>query len=390
MISPGQANDDAGPDFRHAVIASEETGTVRGDVEVHVRASYWEAHGHHRDPHYNGVILHVVLRDDRGVATELESGAWVPVLAVGELQGHLQGDGTPLERGREPCRTALERLGRGGVQRTLEQAGEARFLEKASRFRRALGRQEADQVLYTGILEALGYSRNRAPFRKLARRLPWYRLRGVAPEEGQEERLAENLEGLLLEAAGLQPGPEQDPKGGGKPGWRAFRVRPSNYPLQRLRGAAVLLARYLPRGLTSGIGERLRTASGSGAVRSLVEGLTVEGAGPRGVALIGRDRAGVIAVNAVLPFLWAWGREVGDEAIARQAREVYRRYPKLAADRVVRQMEERLGTGERLLGITACHQQGMHHLSRHCCSPAQYDRCPLRGAAPTCPVGRPA
>lgn len=60
VIYPGRTNSESGPDFHHAIIATGE-GELRGDVELHVRSSGWQAHGHHRDPRYNGLILHVVM-----------------------------------------------------------------------------------------------------------------------------------------------------------------------------------------------------------------------------------------------------------------------------------------------------------------------------------------
>lgn len=60
IIYPGRVNDDRGADFRDAIIATNH-GLLKGDIEVHVNASGWQAHRHHRDPHYNRVILHVVM-----------------------------------------------------------------------------------------------------------------------------------------------------------------------------------------------------------------------------------------------------------------------------------------------------------------------------------------
>jgi hypothetical protein len=52
-----------GPDFADAMITFD--GQLRtGAVEIHRNASDWERHGHHLDPAYNSVILHVVARPD--------------------------------------------------------------------------------------------------------------------------------------------------------------------------------------------------------------------------------------------------------------------------------------------------------------------------------------
>ena len=60
IVYPGRINDDRGPDFRDAVIATSG-GLINGDIEVHVKSSDWQAHRHHQDPAYNRVILHVVM-----------------------------------------------------------------------------------------------------------------------------------------------------------------------------------------------------------------------------------------------------------------------------------------------------------------------------------------
>jgi len=65
IIHRGWANGGSGPDFHHAIIALKENGLLKGDVEIHVSSSQWRSHGHHRDPGYNGVILHVVMWDNQ-------------------------------------------------------------------------------------------------------------------------------------------------------------------------------------------------------------------------------------------------------------------------------------------------------------------------------------
>jgi len=81
IIYPGRKNDDRGADFRDAVIATSQ-GIIKGDIEVHVKSSDWQAHRHHQDPAYNRVILHVVMWHNSQAATELHNGKTAPILAL--------------------------------------------------------------------------------------------------------------------------------------------------------------------------------------------------------------------------------------------------------------------------------------------------------------------
>ncbi|MBT8320301.1 MAG: DUF2851 family protein, partial [Eudoraea sp.] len=61
---PGKLNKNAGPDFLNARIVIG--GTLwAGHVELHLKSSHWNMHGHSDDPNYQNVILHVVWKDDK-------------------------------------------------------------------------------------------------------------------------------------------------------------------------------------------------------------------------------------------------------------------------------------------------------------------------------------
>lgn len=63
VISPGQYNTNQGPDFSEAKIKIGNTTWV-GNIELHFKTSDWEKHNHHKDKHYDTVILHVVWEND--------------------------------------------------------------------------------------------------------------------------------------------------------------------------------------------------------------------------------------------------------------------------------------------------------------------------------------
>lgn len=60
---PGQLNKEQGPDFLQARIRIGDT-ILAGSVELHIRTSGWDRHGHSQDPNYSNVILHAVYEHD--------------------------------------------------------------------------------------------------------------------------------------------------------------------------------------------------------------------------------------------------------------------------------------------------------------------------------------
>jgi len=61
VISPGIWNKDGGPDFLKAHLRIGDR-VYRGDVEIHLFENGWHSHGHHCNPRYNQVILHVCYK----------------------------------------------------------------------------------------------------------------------------------------------------------------------------------------------------------------------------------------------------------------------------------------------------------------------------------------
>ncbi|NOR86382.1 MAG: DUF2851 family protein [Bacteroidales bacterium] len=69
LIKTGVENTDSGPDFFNARMKIGDAEWA-GNVEMHIRASDWDKHGHQKDAAYNNTILHVVLVCDKTIKTK--------------------------------------------------------------------------------------------------------------------------------------------------------------------------------------------------------------------------------------------------------------------------------------------------------------------------------
>ena len=354
VLYPGRRNGGPGPDFKDAMIQLDEAPPQRGDVEVHRTDSGWREHGHHEDPNYNNVVLHVVMRQRARGATERQDGREVPVTTLSASGGEAK---APLEL---PLLRKWRSLDKAELVRAVEDAGERRFRKRSDFYLDELLIEDADELLYRGIMESLGYSRNRDAFLKLARLAPWRSLCRVGEGLYGDRRVSE-LRKLLKVTAGLEDGESAVPSSWrgnrmDRGEWRFAGVRPGNQPPVRIEGAAALAARFLESGPVRG----LRPAVAEDGPGPLVRALT---AGEGGRTLIGRSRALDTAVNHVLPFFHAWSVLVEDGSLAEDALRLYFGMPRPADNETTREMASLLGVGRGLLKGAAA-QQGLIQMYR--------------------------
>jgi len=398
VIYPGRTNGDNGPDFRDAVIVNKSHLT-KGDIEVHVKSSDWYSHEHHANAAYNNVILHVVMWHDCNSATLLQSGKLVPVLCLAKALRH-QAYLLPHQL---PCFQILDHMDRQTLEKLLSTGGEERFEQKARHFQAELKQEEAGQVLFRGMMRALGYAKNTKPFEDLARRML---LNSIESRGGLALKQA-----LLLGTAGLLPSQrwpgkfarekevqelEQIWQSVGKKvktmkedDWNFSHIYPNNSPVRRIVAQSYLLERYCAGKLLAGILQLVKEAPMPKGHHALENGLTVTGddywrdhfdfdarSKTKISALLGNSKAGEIAVNVILPFAFSWGKVANEPELMKKAIELYNSYPKLAENEITRHMAKQLGL-EEPSDFTACHQQGLIHIFRNYCREGRCSQCPL-------------
>ncbi len=227
VLHPGRWNLLGGPDFKQARLRLDDGPEVMGDVELHLHANAWEAHGHAADRAYAGVCLHVVLFPPpagwvtRGTeGREIPIAALLPLLhcdleeyaaeaAVAQLAG--RSAGTSLVRVLAEWRGwPLEAL-----RPVLQQHSEARWRQKVHFARKRIERLGWTEACHHAALEILGYRFNRSPMLWVA---------GAHP-------LTDWAAGKVDPAA-VYAGEA----------WQAQAVRPANHPRTRLRQYAAWCA----------------------------------------------------------------------------------------------------------------------------------------------------
>ena len=409
VIYPGRFSGDSGPDFRDVVVANRLRLT-KGDVEVHVRSSDWYNHEHHIDTAYNNVILHVTLWHDCNSPTLLQSGKPVPLICLAKALRH-QAYLLPY---RLPCFGIRDHVDSSTLERVLNAAGEERFKQKATHFQaqilgpelRSLSAGEAGgQVLYQGMMRALGYAKNTGPFQELADRVPLGFIEsrqalttkqalllgtaGLLPSQRLRGRSASGKEGRELERIWQSaPGKANSMT---ESDWNLSHVYPNNSPVRRIVAQSYLLQRYRRGKLLAGILRLVRDAAPPNGWHELESGLTVVGAGywldhfdfdvrskTKASALLANSKAGEIAVNVVLPFAFYWGESASDARLTQKAMELYHTYPRLAENCLTRHMTDQLCL-KGLAGLNACQQQGLIHIFRSYCREGRCEQCPLAG-----------
>lgn len=429
VLYRGLPNGDRGPDYLGAVVSLGRGRPRSGDIELHLRSSQWRAHGHHLDARYNGVVLHVVWEDDNPGPTVLSSGRQVPVLA---LAGVLQLQRPPAFP-EEPCRQEpgpdLSRL-----CQVLDRAGLDRFWGKSARLEGDMSILPAGEVLYQSLSESLGYSHNKASFRRLAASLPLAVLEGYlwGQDPSRREAMAEALlmgaAGLLPTQRGLGPGPgwpsllEARWEGSGREGHLApadwsLGVRPDNHPVRRLAGLACMVVASLEEGLVDWMMGVLRGGYRFQEARANPDHTTPSTLSPEPLALypgpgrrrempwerqvrgywrdhfdfgrpgarlsaflIGPGRALEVAANVLLPFAHALGQTVGDEELSQAAEDTFCRLLAPCSNQVTRHMAGQLMAHPDARALaTARRHQGLLHLFHSYCT---------RGRCGVCPLGR--
>jgi hypothetical protein len=456
VLSTGTLNLEGGPDFRHAKVRIGGT-TYVGDIEIHRTVYEWLQHHHEADPRYNKVILHVVLEGDtEKFPTVVQSGRLVPILL---LEPFLTDSIRSLwqkaildERARRaetikcyrvngsvPTDLLRRWLNHLAVERMelklrrfeerLKQLVHESQLEVREEYLRYRAQREGlpeeippplpeltpkdlakktlwEQILYEGMVEGLGYSKNQEPFIRLAQNvsLAWVRATDLAHD-------LQTLEAVLFGAAGLLPKirslKEPESRGYAREllqrwhtarqqyrgevlhaaDWQFFPTRPSNFPTVRLAAVPQLIQMLLHDDLFRRFIQTFKSPLPVGEKRALFHSFFPIALHPywsyhynfderatRQIKPLGASRIDDILVNTFLPIALLYARVFKDKAVREGAIELLQTLPSLSENSVTRLMAKQLLKGRVKLDSVGA-QQGVIQLYKFYCTEERCAEC---------------
>ena len=359
ILSVGEHNRDAGPDYSHARIRIDGHEWV-GNIEIHVCASDWTKHHHHLDKAYDNIILHVVRTADKPIYNS--KGELVPQCELNypSDKDYLSALFESAQRmdsaiARIVCAEQLlhdPRLLTEGWRKTLlckrlecKRASITRLLE--------ITKGSWEHALYISLARNFGFHTNSVPFEELAINTPLSCLQ-------KHRNSLFQLTALLLGQAGLVQEPELQKeydflrvKFGLTPLegsiWKHARLRPQNSPELRIRQFAQLM--HQSENLLSKI---LDTDD--------LKELEVLFAVPQ----MGKSSVDILLINTVIPYKYAYALHQNNPVKAEQALRLMEKIP-AENNTIVRQW--------RVLGQevkNAADTQALLHLYQNYC---QHHEC---------------
>lgn len=325
IVRPGQFNTNQGPDFRDALIKIDQTW-LAGHIELHIRASDWDKHGHPQDPAYRNIILHVVWEDDGcslGAAVEtLELKQRVPKMLLKQYESWMERPSSIPCSGSSPKADDLlwtswkDRLVTGRLER------KSRIITDKNILNGNNWQETAWQLLARGF----GGQVNADAFEALARSLPYRLLARQRHHVTVMEALLLGQSGLLETAPadkylsllrreydflqkkyGLQPSTVQ---------MQFLRMRPASFPTIRLSQLAVFIQQhpsffqdFFGRATVSDMCAMLNTSAND----YWCYHYTAQTASAYKQKKLGKDMAASIIINSIAPLVFARASSANDE-----------------------------------------------------------------------------
>lgn len=363
VIDTGLHNTDAGPDFFNAKV--KIAGTLwAGNVEIHCKASDWYAHGHHHDSRYNNVVLHVVETDDAAAATAdgrsiPQAVLQVPATVSANYKELLHIDRYP------PCHKLVPKLANITLHSWLNALQTERLQQKTAAMAERVSQCNGswEQAYFTTLARNFGFGINGDAFETWAGG-------GWAEKAAHHRDNLLQVEALFIGQAGLLEPDSMSVKTREvalkddyymtlkreydflsrkfslSPMdfrlWKFLRLRPQNFPYIRLSQLACLyhkghagLSRLVECRSVADVMRLMQTSVSPYWRTHYTFGKTSRECEKR----LSAQSIELIAINTLVPTLFAYGRYMSEEELCRRATDILEQL-KPEANNIVRMWGE--------------------------------------------------
>ncbi|MBA3971672.1 MAG: DUF2851 family protein [Bacteroidetes bacterium] len=332
---PGDHNFDAGPDFFNGKIKVGET-LWAGNVEVHINASDWKKHFHQHDKAYDNIILHVVNNAD--TVLYRSTGEEIPTIEIKDrIHSKLYQNYLDFKSSSDwiPCEKQISSVPSIILNSTLDKLLLER-LERKSEYilnSLSLNNNNWEETFYQLLARNFGFKTNAEPFELLAKSIPSLVLAkhknsriqieallfGQAGmlEEHHEDQYALQLQNeyvFLKQKFKLQPLEKHL--------WKFLRLRPVNFPSIRIAQFADLVFN------SSHLFSKIITISNESDLRNILNvnvsaywetHFMLGKASKKRSKHLGNEAIDNIFINTVIPFLFVYGKQKGNERLVERA-----------------------------------------------------------------------
>ena len=391
ILSRGNWNFESGPDFINARI-SLDGKILSGDIEIHIRTSDWNLHGHHNNKSYNNVILHVVEKND----TE---NFHIPVLCIPN-DSKISSVPVYLKDSKGSCISYFRNLQEDQLLGFFQDAGLDRLEKKSKQTLALMIKHGSRHAFFLKLFDALGFKKNRESFADLFRE---------TLEKYPQEQFDTAFEEIIWGESGLLPAessscPDIEAKteqqrlwnkwwklrkdAGRKIIWNRSFLRPANTPERRIAALCEFIRKNgtdpLPRWIklleqsdhpetaAESLCAAFRCSGGFWADRITFSAKPLK----RKSALTGNAKALELVVDVALPCLAALAELEGNSRVSGRLRILMKILPAPETNSVIRKTATKwFDSPETVLKLfsDAASRQGMHHIDAEYCSPVSGD-----------------
>lgn len=344
IIDRGKLNKHSGPDFSNAKIKIDGMYWI-GNVEIHLKSDEWFKHKHNFDPAYDNTILHVVYEYTepcyRTNGSELCSLELIDKIHPKILESYQK---LHFSNSKIACSQHIKNVKIIAIQQSLDRALVNRIENKSEWMYEWLRKTSGDwhSVFMSSLIRSFGFGVNGEAFEQLAMNLPVQLLCKNAHDPIQIQALLYGVSGFLnSQIADDSYYSELKNEWGflktkhklhsmDALTFKHMRMRPSNFPEIRLAQLSALVLRFQ---------DLLKCVLSTQSINELYDIMEIKTndywlnhsqfdkiCKPKS-RLLSLASKQIVVINSVVPFLFVYGRNTGNEHFCSKAMDMLQEIP---------------------------------------------------------------